>query len=159
MSCRICAESQSVMHEHHTIPRSRGGDNSPLITLCSDCHNTLHANALAVVRRIRNPASKPLRSYWPTLQQEDTASPYLQILVKALLSPPVGDRQHLLSSSVPTSLFEEFKLLQTDLGLSSQEKTLEYCINYTLQHKGIKNVLSKDCKGQPDMWFLPVSSN
>lgn len=160
--CTICLDGNAIMHWHHTIPRSRGGDASLQIPLCPDCHNTLHAYALAVVSRLRSTKAKkkPLRRFWKTTEQEERASPYLEILVKALMSPPIGDRQHLLSISVPTQLFEEFKLLQLELGMSSQEATLVYCLEYMLQSKGLKNAVltqSTSCVAD-DLWFLPVPS-
>lgn len=154
--CFICGTTSSTIHMHHSIPRSRGGDNSKQVPLCGECHSTLHNSALGVVSRIRNPKSKSLKSYWSRPELEEQASGLLQVLVKALLQPPVGDRQHMLSFSVSTQLYEEFKLLQLELGLSSQEKALAYCINSVLHSRGLKNVLSKDRKSESNVWFLPV---
>jgi HNH endonuclease len=41
--CVACG-AQDNLHQHHVIPRSAGGpdDEWNLITLCSDCHFTLH---------------------------------------------------------------------------------------------------------------------
>jgi len=93
------------------------------------------------------------KKFWRSPEEELRASKFLEILVKALLSPILTDREHLLSASVSTSVFEEFKLLQLDLGASSMEKTLHYCLQLALHTKGIKNVSRKTQKESP-MWFM-----
>src|ERR1019366_10610744 len=100
--CLICLVSDAVMHSHHTVPRSRGGDNSKQITLCAGCHNCLHANALAIIRRIKGGSKKPVKQFWKEAEQETRANPWLEILVRAMMSPPVCEREHLLSISVAT---------------------------------------------------------
>jgi len=99
---------------------------------------------------------KPLRQFWSDVEAEKRAQQYLEVLVRAMMSPPVCEREHLLSASVSTTAFEEFKILQQDLGLSSHEKTVEYCIQFTLNNKGLKNVLSKGVQTKDQLWFLPV---
>lgn len=154
--CTICYDRAGVLHWHHTIPRSRGGEHSLQIPLCATCHNALHANALAIVSKINNPKRKPInKRFWASVEEEQRAQPFLQVLVEALFRPiPEGlEREHLLSVSVSSTLFEQFKLLQLDLGLSSQEKVLEHCIKQTLRIRGIDNV-TKTSQTQPTMWFL-----
>lgn len=143
------------MHSHHTVPRSRGGDDSLQIILCPTDHNALHANALALISRIRNPKRKlDQKQFWRIPDDEDRAQPYLQILVRALLAPtPEGvTRKHLLSTSVDTPVFESMKMLQTDLGLSSMEKTINYCIESTLAQRGIGNEQRKN-NASSSNWF------
>jgi len=43
--CRLCGfEDADCLHEHHIIPRSRGGsdDESNIIILCANCHAKVH---------------------------------------------------------------------------------------------------------------------
>lgn len=153
--CLVCDAHEVIMHSHHTIPRSRGGDDSLQIPLCPTCHNALHANALAVVARINSGKKRARALYWRTPEEELRAKPYLEILVSALLAPlPAGVvREHLLSASVSSEDFSALKTLQKDLGMSSVEKTLMYCINYTLAQRGIRNEKSTT-KGKDHLWFL-----
>lgn len=104
-------------------------------------------------------SKRPLRKFWNSPLEETNAEPYLEILVKALLQPIQGSREHLVSISVPTHLFEGLKLLQADLGLPSQEKTLEYCLLTSLNQKGLLNVVGyekDEKKSDPSLWFMRV---
>lgn len=154
-SCTICGDSTGVIHMHHTVPRSRGGENSLQIPLCANCHNALHANALYLVSKINNPKrSNNNKRFWRNVIEGQRADHFLRILVEALVKPiPESlEREHLLSISVSSSLFEQFKLLQLDLGLSSQAKVLEHCIRQTIITRGIDNVDQK-IKNSSN-WFL-----
>lgn len=148
--CIICLTFTDAINYHHTIPRSRGGENSEQIPLCPTCHTALHANALAIKANIRS--KKPFsKLFWRSSDEEYRARYYLEILVRALILPiPEGyTREHLLNVSVDTKLFEQFKLLQLDLGLTSQEKTLIYCIQQLLQIRGLTNT-----QQSVKPWFL-----
>lgn len=139
---------------HHTVPRSRGGENSRQIPLCATCHNALHFNALEIKSKITNPKRvKKNKKFWESIEQEQRAAPFLQVLVESLVKPiPKNlEREHLLSLSVTSSVFEQFKLLQLDLGLSSQEKTLEHCILSMIETRGLHHV-KKNVNA--DLWFM-----
>jgi hypothetical protein len=112
-----------------------------------------------VVAKIRSKTKRKSKTFWKKGEDAERAQPYLEILVRALLSPiPEGcSRSHLLSVPVSTELFEQFRLLQVDLGLSSQEKALLYCVKYTLANKGIQN--EKDNTGSNQLWFMHVPSS
>lgn len=156
ISCIICFSQLNIQY-HHTIPRSRGGEDSLQIPLCSNCHSSIHFNALSIVSKINNPKRKNnYKRFWASSEEEERVEPYLKILVKALVEPiPMElSRNHVLTVSVPSILFDQFKLLQLDLGLSSQEKVLEYCINQTLAIRGLKDVITKEQPTNPTMWFL-----
>lgn len=155
--CTICEAREPVMHSHHTVPQSRGGTNSLQIILCASCHNSLHAAALYICSQIRQNTKRKPKRFWRTEEDSIRAQPYLEILVKAILSPiPEGcSREHLLSTPVSTQVFESFKLLQSDLGLSSQEQTLLHCVKYTLANKGIQQH-EKNTTGASSLWFLHV---
>jgi hypothetical protein len=45
VDCWVCGETDTL-HEHHVIPRSSGGTNGQLVTLCSTCHGIVHSAAL-----------------------------------------------------------------------------------------------------------------
>jgi hypothetical protein len=128
------------------------------IILCPTCHNAIHAHALSIVSRINNPKRpKNNKHFWRNGVEEHRAEPFLQILVEALIKPiPENlEREHLLSINVSTTLFEQFKLLQLDTGLGSQEKVLNYCILQILKIRGIDNVTkSKNKKEHNDLWFI-----
>ena len=133
--CVICEDINSVLDSHHTIPQSRGGVNSVQVLLCPTCHSTLHANAVHIVAKINNPTKNRKGKVFWKAGLEQNAAPFLEILVKALLTPiPEGfKREHLLTLAVDTETFELFKLLQLDLGLRSQEQTLKYCLQSKIQ--------------------------
>jgi len=156
--CVICGRIVPIINWHHTVPRSRGGEDSLQIPLCPDHHSQLHANALAIVARIRGKSKRPLRGFWNSDFEETNAKPYLEILVQALLLPIQGKREHLVSTSVPTNLFEGLKLLQADLGFSSQDKVIEYCLVNTLQSKGLLDVVTPEDQKRDNasLWFMHV---
>lgn len=150
--CVICLGHESVMHSHHTIPRSRGGDASRQIILCSNCHNILHANAVYLVSKLRNP-KKPSKSFWKNEDCARRADVWLRILVTALQTPvnTPDSVEHLVGAKLRGDDFQRFKLLASNLGCS-QEKAVEFCIKFTLQAKGVKHDQTKT-----KLWFLPVS--
>jgi hypothetical protein len=152
--CTICSEHESVMHSHHTIPRSRGGDNSRQIILCSGCHNILHANALYLVSCINNPKRKKRTlGFWSSLSEERRAEPWLQILVQALLLPVENPEEvgHPVGAVLTDAEFQMFKVLAKDLGCS-QTNAVRYCINNMIEKKGLKHG-----QAAAPMWFLPLS--
>lgn len=155
--CTICEQYFVVRHWHHTIPRSRGGEDSLQIPLCASCHNTLHANGVAIVARIKG-SKKPVQSFWPDVEQERRAKPYLEILVKALLLPIVEgyEAQHPLHLSVDTPFYEMVKLLQQDLGAPSIQKTIVHCIQRTLSERGLGNVAkgNREVSQSSELWFM-----
>lgn len=157
--CVACEKIEPIMHSHHTVPRSRGGEDSLQIPLCPTCHNSLHAHALFSVSQIRTNKIRKPKQFWPRPEQEVRVRPYLEILVKALLLPipPGVERQHQVATSVSTVTFEGLKLLQLDLGLSSLQKTLDYCIQSALTSKGLSNVSRKTKQNSSAMWFLQQS--
>lgn len=154
--CTICQRREAIMHSHHTVPQSRGGGNSLQIILCPTCHNSLHAHGVFMVAQIRrNKIRKPKR-FWNCPEDEQRAQPFLEILVTALITPlPDGfERDHTVTLTVKTSTFEDLKMLQLDLAKSSMEKTLAYCIAFTLQSKGITNV--RQSKEESQLWFMQL---
>ena len=150
-SCTICLSSGTVLHMHHTVPQARGGKDSLQIPLCGDCHTILHANALAVVSRIKNPNRK-VRRFWKTEAIQDRAERWLQILVAALMTPDenaAAITEHPVGTKLDAEYFQLFKTLAADLGCS-QENTVLYCIKYVLSKRGIKN------EKKSELWFVPV---
>lgn len=41
--CELCGKESKTLSEHHLIPKQWGGKNSPVVLLCINCHNQLHA--------------------------------------------------------------------------------------------------------------------
>jgi hypothetical protein len=151
-SCTICLCKPSVIHMHHTIPRSRGGENSLQIPLCGSCHNILHANALYVVSRLKNP-KRAAETFWNSEALRERADRWLKILVEALVTPNeerASITEHLIGTKLSAEDFRLFKILARDLGCS-QENAVAYCVKYVLQKRGFKNEKTK-----PELWFLPV---
>lgn len=155
-TCTICAEFFSVLHWHHTVPQSRGGKDSLQIPLCSSCHNILHANGVAVVARLRG-SKKRVRQFWANADQARRADPYLKILVQALTLPIAEgyEAKHPIHMSVDTELYEQIKLLQSDIGASSLQKAIHFSIQHALADRGIGNVKrSKEAGKRPELWFM-----
>lgn len=139
--CTICESYFSLLHWHHTIPQALGGVNSLQIPLCSDCHNVLHANADAIVAKIRNGRSIT-RHYWRNTRMAENAQRYLGILVDAILNPPIApdDKGYKLQLEVPGNIHAALRLLKQDLeGVSTLQGAVLYCIAETLKNKGLKN--------------------
>lgn len=41
--CELCEKKVPSVSAHHLIPKQCGGKNSPIILLCTNCHNQIHA--------------------------------------------------------------------------------------------------------------------
>lgn len=139
--CTICVEYFSLLHWHHTVPQALGGEDSLQIPLCSDCHNVLHANAEAVVAKIRS--GKPIvRRFWKKPEDAERAKPYLGILVNAILDPPIdaSEKGYKLQVPVPGDMHGALKILKQDLqGVTSLQGAVLYCIAETLKSRGLIN--------------------
>lgn len=137
-TCVICTNYFNLLHWHHTIPQALGGKDSLQIPLCSDCHNVLHAHAEGIVANIRS-SRKISRVYWNNSIKENNARPYLEILVKAILDPPLSpeDKETKISIPVPYDVHRGLHLLKMDKNLGSLVNTVLYCIVFTLKSKGI----------------------
>lgn len=141
-NCTICTSHFSLLHWHHTVPRALGGEDSLQIPLCSDCHNVLHANADAIVAKIRSGRSIT-RMFWRTPENAERAQPYLGILVNAILDPPIdsADKGYKLHVEVPGIMHGALKVLKQDLeGVTNLQETILYCIAETLKSRGLINV-------------------
>lgn len=152
--CTICLIRTSAMHWHHTVPRSRGGEDSLQIPLCGDCHTVLHSHALAMASAIRRGKRIKNPTRWLKPEDEERAKPFLEVLVRSLLMPiPEGfDRTHLVQTSVPTATYEALHALKLDQGLGSLERTLVYCIERSID-LGSSHVHQT----KTGLWFLPIS--
>lgn len=155
-ACLICGERHALMNSHHTIPRSRGGENSLQIPLCCTDHDLLHANALAIVAKLKG-SKKAIKNFWSTPDKRERAKPWLEILVKALLQPvdPSYEAQHPIHLKVDTPFLEMMKLLQQDLGASSMEKTIRFALETSIAQRGLGNVIKNAAvKQRAKLWFM-----
>jgi len=59
MECEICKSYVKELHEHHIVPKSRGGTNKPsnLIKICVDCHSKAHNVSFKGVKGLISDAS------------------------------------------------------------------------------------------------------
>lgn len=129
-----------LLHWHHTVPQALGGADSLQIPLCAQCHNQLHANADAVVARVRN-NRQITRQYWRTPEEQVHAQPYLEILVTAMLNAPEADgsKMWMVSARLPDGLHKALHLFKIDSGLANLEQALLLCLRETLASKGYHN--------------------
>lgn len=120
--------------------------------LCPTCHNLIHGEAIHLVSCIRKNAV-PSKRFWGSAELEERAKRLVQIIVKSFIEdlPEGAEISAPLTFTVSAKVKRDLQLLQSDLGLSSMEKTLAYCANYTLENRGIKN------EQNAPMWFLPAS--
>ena len=138
-NCSICTNYFSLLHWHHTVPQALGGEDSLQIPLCSDCHNVLHANGDALVAKVRS--GKPItKNYWHRPGDRQRALPYLDVLVRSMLDPPINpeDKEYKTQLGVPANLHTGLKLLKAELqGINSLPNTILYCIAFTLKARGL----------------------
>lgn len=148
-ACTICLRESGALHSHHTIPRSCGGEDSLQIPLCGDCHTQLHAAALNIISRI-NTGKTRVKPFWSNPEDSARADPYLKILVEALIKEKQNpNREFIINASVNKEVWQHLKLIQADLNLSSIEKTLEFCIQFTANSRGL-NTITKE---KPKLWY------
>lgn len=150
--CLVCSMHEPIMHSHHTVPQCRGGFNSPQVILCPSCHNTIHGHALHLTAAIRNNSSTT-KQFWNDARLEKNAEPLVLKIVQAFIQPlPEGVEIDIpLTFIVDSKTKKELQILQRDLGLSSMEKTINYCVQSTLKQKGVSS------EKPTNMWFLPAS--
>ncbi|QZE56533.1 hypothetical protein pEaSNUABM40_00338 [Erwinia phage pEa_SNUABM_40] len=145
--CVICGRFVRNIHWHHTTPRSLGGEHMLQIPIDGDCHTTLHAKAEAVVAKLAGNRKQPIGTFWDDPEVEDRAQTWLDILVQAMLNPPVqpGQKEVLLPMiKVDMTTRHALELLKRDTpGITNMSQVLRYCIETTLKSKGLKNGESK----------------
>ena len=129
----------SVLHWHHTVPQALGGENSLQIPLCGDCHTVLHANADAIVAKIRRGTTIPKR-FWRTEQMASRAQKWVGILVQSILNPPIEaeNKEYKMQVSVPSDMHSALFILKQELpGAKTLQDAILFCISYALQAKGL----------------------
>ncbi len=135
-SCTICTKHFELLHWHHTIPRSLGGENSLQIPLCAQCHNLLHAHGVAIVAARRS-GKGVKRKFWKNTTEEINAAPYLEILVKALLKgDDVHGKQYVMSFKATPALHRALSLYKKDSSAQSLEHALIVLISAQLRNMG-----------------------
>lgn len=151
-NCTICEKYCSLLHWHHTVPQSLGGKDSLQIPLCSNCHNILHANADALVAKIKS-GKEIKRSFWECTKSAENAQRYVGIIVDAVLhaSETQENKEYKLQVSVPSDLHAQLRILKEDLsGVSNLSDTVLFCIHETLSRRGLLNVNTKENRVQSD---------
>jgi hypothetical protein len=134
--CTICEKYQSLLHWHHTIPQSLGGKNSLQIPLCAQCHNLLHAHALAIYARTKTGRAIQ-KKYWATPAMEHNAGQWLKILVEAILSDEaVVGKQYVMQFKASPALHTALQLFKSDSNVSSLEKAMILAISDHLRNRG-----------------------
>ena len=137
--CTICREQTDAVHWHHTIPQALGGVDSLQIPLCADCHNILHAKALAVFSMINGKSKKIEKSFWRDPAVERNAEQFVIMIVEAMLNPPDSSRKtYKVVVEVDADLHNGLKLLKQDTpGVTSISGAIRFCIKQILTNKGL----------------------
>lgn len=140
-SCTICLKYTPTLHWHHTVPQALGGVDSLQIPLCGDCHTVLHAYGSALCAKIKN--GRPIvKDYWSCPSDAKRAEPWIQILVEAMLNPPIRaeDKTYKLCVDVDHGTRQGLGQLSELLGKQATlSDTVLYCIAFTLNTRGINN--------------------
>lgn len=134
--CLICEKYFSLLHWHHTIPQSMGGKDSLQIPLCAQCHNVLHAHALAMYAKQKS-GRAIRRKYWASPEMEINAAPYLKILVDAILSDEaVHGKQYVMQFKASPALHTALQMFKMDSNAKSLEKAILLALGETLKTRG-----------------------
>jgi len=134
--CSICRKWFSLLHWHHTIPQSLGGKDSLEIPLCAQCHNVLHAHALALVARHKT-GRAIRRTYWANTEMESNAAQYIKILVDAILSDEaVRGKQYVMTFKASPALHTALHMFKMDSNAKSLEKAILLALGETLKTRG-----------------------
>lgn len=140
-NCTICTRFFSTLHWHHTIPQALGGVHSLQIPLCGNCHTTLHANADAIVAKMRG-GKNIKKNYWPNPGDAERAQEWLGILVNAMLDPStvnVKDKQFLISTKIDYETHQALVQLKKMLKVTNLQDVYLFCIANTLKQRGLYN--------------------
>lgn len=137
--CEICLNNYSIMHSHHTIPRSRGGEDSKQIILCPTCHNLLHSWAYHLISK--NP--KGIKQFFVDSGQIDRAQPYLRILTESLLKPIPEGTKHPIQFRISDGDYQLFKMLCSDMN-KSQIEVFQEAVKCLASKLGIIQIKSKN---------------
>jgi hypothetical protein len=150
--CVVCGYvTEGVTHSHHTTPQAYGGHDSLQVDLCSNCHNNIHAHALALITFQRN--GKPIkRRFWNNSEQEARAMPLVQKIVAAEATVDPEAREITLNVTIDSVTHRKLKLLKQDLasrGITSLEGTLLFLIHQATARYGDKPMILQTKK---DLW-------
>ena len=138
--CTICAGYFTMLVWHHTVPQAHGGVDSLQIPLCASCHTILHAQADAIVAKIKS--GKPIsRKFWPNDDDARRAQPYVKIIVDSTLHQgELLDKEYKLNVVVSAEVHNALKCLKQDIqGISNLHDTVLYCVHHTLKSRGLLN--------------------
>ena len=162
-NCTICTKWFPLLHWHHTVPQALGGKDSLQIPLCAQCHNLLHAHALAIVAR-HTTGRKTTKNFWANAVMENNAGEYVKIIVDAALSDNVAGKQYVMQFKASPALHTALQLYKMDSNVSSLEKAMVLAISETLRRRGyLDNEHSKRnqrkgedsaARGLADLWGL-----
>lgn len=134
-NCTICTKWFPLLHWHHTVPQALGGKDSLQIPLCAQCHNLLHAHALALEAKHRT-GRKITRRFWSNPTMENNAGDYVKIIVDAALAANVKGKFYVMQFEATPALHLALQLYKMDSKVSSLEKAIVLAISETLKNRG-----------------------
>lgn len=130
--CAVCAVLPPTPHYHHIYPQCFGGKNGPLVLLCPNCHNGIHASASATLSYIRSGGKNKIKQFWNNHEEELNAAPYINAIV-SLAQTYEGEKNYKMLIELDSETYNALRFLKKDLAQSSLQATLKYCILHTHQ--------------------------
>lgn len=123
-TCYICQQSFSTIHVHHTSLQSYGGKDSLTVKLCPTHHNLIHLLA-----------TKGNRDYsWETDEQRSRGQPLVDCAIKSMTS---DTHVYKIWYTVDAEKRRNIERLKKELGQSSIEKTVDFCVTSVMKKLGI----------------------
>lgn len=133
MICFICHEVPDVEHEHHPILQSAGGKNEGTITLCSNCHNSVHSEINRLCALYRKGKGGATSVYWKMCrhpQEVDLATRVVLTGVKSVLTQEVrGDTKSSITLDPETHRL--VMAIKQRTGARNMQTTIIECIRFT----------------------------
>lgn len=90
MQCADCGVNRTSLHQHHIIPRSQGGPDTPenLVGLCSNCHEDRHGGSLGGSLRGLHSQTEEARAKRSATMKAHWADPEFRARGEAALRSP-----------------------------------------------------------------------
>jgi recombinational DNA repair protein RecR len=139
MICFICHQQPDVEHQHHPVLQAAGGKNSGTITLCSNCHNSVHSEINRLCAAYRKGKGGACSVNWSTCrhsQEVHNATNVVLTGVQSMLTYD-GEKSGQVNIKLPPAIHQTVLTLKQKTGAKSMPEVILACIEYTARHSGL----------------------
>jgi len=135
MDCYIC-ETQIISYNgHHLIPRESGGEDGPVLDLCSDCHGNVHREIqrlLALYRKGKGGGT----IQWKTVRSPNEVTNATHVILTGLkaIIEYEGPKERKVILQLDDTLHAALCNAQRQLGLKRLPDTVKELVVFALKN-------------------------